>query len=524
VPLAFRAWRRAYGLLLVGQLGACGGRTSLTDWSFEEATGGLTSVGGVGGSPIVPGAGGAAGGGTGGIGVGGGVGGGLVCPGGVCEPWPVCDAGQWLVTYGPNPSDAVCEPCPPGTFSTTLSAPACDPWTECTWEQKETEAPSATQDRTCGGVYPVRQFGTPANEMASDVAVDAAGFVYVSGNTYGSLAANNAGEADAYVRKYSPAGSEEWTVQLGVSYYDDAFRLAFGPGGDLHVMIQRITPNVATTAFATLDAFGSVLEFHEQAGVGQDFVVDREGNDVFCALVSTESYFDIELRKVQVDGVPIWTAAVSTPGSELPGAVAMVGDDVILAGSTTGSLYRTIQGSEEAFVARFSSEGELVWGLQFGGVGWMNSAAVEVDQAGDLYVVGLSMAAYGLDTDGWVAKVSADGELLWLQTYNGRYSPNDSFIDAAIDSQNRLTVVGKSNGVFGESNHGLEDGFVARILAEGELGAVRQFGTPADEWIGGLAVAPDDALFVAGSTAEALGNGESSGFIDAFVLRIDGDL
>jgi hypothetical protein len=83
-----------------------------------------------------------------------------------------------------------------------------------------------------GGVLWTRQFGTSDGELAWHVAVDAAGQVLVAGFTFGSLeAAANAGEADAFVRKFDAAGGEIWTRQFGTSSRDEAVGVAVDAAG-----------------------------------------------------------------------------------------------------------------------------------------------------------------------------------------------------------------------------------------------------------------------------------------------------
>jgi hypothetical protein len=61
----------------------------------------------------------------------------------------------------------------------------------------------------------VRQFGTTGTEGGTGVSADSLGNVYVAGVTDGSLGGANAGDFDAYVRKYDASGSVVWTRQLG---------------------------------------------------------------------------------------------------------------------------------------------------------------------------------------------------------------------------------------------------------------------------------------------------------------------
>jgi len=57
-----------------------------------------------------------------------------------------------------------------------------------------------------GGVLWTRQFGTSADDLVKDVAVNRTGYAYVVGYTNGSLSGTNGGGRDMFIRKYSPTG------------------------------------------------------------------------------------------------------------------------------------------------------------------------------------------------------------------------------------------------------------------------------------------------------------------------------
>lgn len=76
-----------------------------------------------------------------------------------------------------------------------------------------------------------RQFGTNQNEEGRALALDSAGNVYVAGSSSGPLAnPAPAGDNDVMVRKYSPAGAELWTFQLGSSGADSATWISVASG------------------------------------------------------------------------------------------------------------------------------------------------------------------------------------------------------------------------------------------------------------------------------------------------------
>jgi hypothetical protein len=61
-----------------------------------------------------------------------------------------------------------------------------------------------TEFNTAGQQLWTDQFGTPGNDFATAVSVDAQGHVFVAGSTTGSLGGSNAGSYDAWVARFSP--------------------------------------------------------------------------------------------------------------------------------------------------------------------------------------------------------------------------------------------------------------------------------------------------------------------------------
>ncbi len=74
---------------------------------------------------------------------------------------------------------------------------------------------------TDGNLKWARELGTPAADDGSYVAADAAGNVYVAGNTMGDLeGTTNAGGHDVVVAKFDSTGKEQWSRQIGSDQSD----------------------------------------------------------------------------------------------------------------------------------------------------------------------------------------------------------------------------------------------------------------------------------------------------------------
>jgi len=129
-------------------------------------------------------------------------------------------------------------------------------------------------DRGSADLLWVRQFGTPAFDVARGISIRD-GLVYVSGVTQGALPGQvHAGGADVFVRAYSADGDELWTWQFGSELDDDNWTNSAGPsglyitgttGGSLlgsvslggsDVFIGRIGPTRAGCMMRGWEAFG----------------------------------------------------------------------------------------------------------------------------------------------------------------------------------------------------------------------------------------------------------------------------
>ena len=144
---------------------------------------------------------------------------------------------------------------------------------------------------------------------------------------------------------------------------------------------------------------------------------------------------------------------------------------------------------DDAFIAKISPEGQVVYAGFIGGDARDRSAGVAVDATGAAYATGLTNGgsfptAVGPDTsfngsfDAWVAKVAPDGSGL---VYSGFLGGTDSDFpkDVAVDAVGNAYLTGSTSsnhlgdgfpvlvGPDLEYNGGFDDAFVARVNAAG---------------------------------------------------------
>ncbi len=201
--------------------------------------------------------------------------------------------------------------------------------------------------------------------------------------------------------------------------------------------------------------------------------------------------------------------------------------DALVAGSTSsasgisssGAYQENLSGEWDAFLARFNSEGELVWSTYFGGVGNEFPWNVQTGSDGNIYLFGQTSSQSGLSvgsvhqsafgggpSDGFVAKFSSGGQLLWATYFGGEGFEESVF--GSIDNSGNVTICGTTNSlsqIATPSAHqtsfgGFADVFVAKINPSGQLIWSTYLGGAGDDTAFGCTTGSDGTVYVTGRT------------------------
>ena len=332
------------------------------------------------------------------------------------------------------------------------------------------------------------QTGTSGSDGGLAVAVDRSGNVILSGHTEGTLPGQtNAGYDDAWVRKLSPAGTELWARQFGSSAPDWAFGVAVDGSGNIIVAggASESLPSQPHSGYD--DAFvrkyspeGTEL-WTSQFGTASSercwgAAADRDGNVIVAGATqgalpgqTSGGNWDAFVRKYSPSGAELWTRqfGTSTPDSAF-GIAADSSGNVVVAGHTFGTLPgQTSAGTADAFVRKYSPSGAELWTRQFGSVGADGAMGVAVDGSGNIIAAGHAEAALpgqtnaGFD-DVFVRKFSPEGTELW--TYEFGTPTPDVALAVCADLNGNVIVAGSTQGALpGHTNAGNWDVFLVRL-------------------------------------------------------------
>jgi hypothetical protein len=141
----------------------------------------------------------------------------------------------------------------------------------------------------------------------------------------------------------------------------------------------------------------------------------------------------------------------------------------------------TISGANNLFIQKVAANGDLIWIKEFGGGGVISGEDLVIDSDGDIYLAGLFNSNFSLETpgidpvasngmnDAFLVKWSAEGEPLWGIGLGG--SENDAIEAMAIDAAGYIYVMGFFEDTLqfdpNDSTYDLEaDGETANFIAK----------------------------------------------------------
>lgn len=184
-------------------------------------------------------------------------------------------------------------------------------------------------------------------------------------------------------------------------------------------------------------------------------------------------------------GTELWAALYNGPGNANDTAKAVVTDgegNVLVTGAAKGVATKL-----DWATLKYDGDGNLLWEARY--VGPLDDLArdVAVDANGDVYVAGTPFA---------VVKYSADGEQLWARTLGGIAFEGNIL---ALDGEGNVVVVGQHGYFQGAARYDIA---VAKLRAsDGEVLWLNRFdGSEDQDTPAGLALGPDDSVYVAGTS------------------------
>lgn len=390
-------------------------------------------------------------------------------------------------------------------------------------------------------------FGGEAFEYSLGTIADSMGNVYITGYTASKSGIATAGsyqssfsgagfyEYDAFIAKFDRYGHTQWSTYFGGDSGIMAYDIALGRHNDLFITGATTSGNIATKgAYQTSragydeDAFlarfnsNGILQWSTYYGgsnLDQAFGVAVDaGNNVFitgwtesASGIATKGAYQVSLQqgtkypqdaflaKFNESGDIQWSTYYGGEGLEEGKHVHVEFQNVYVVGytfSTTGiatkGAYQTAYASQgkisgDAFVAKFTADGQMEWATYFGGDSVDDATSVVTDLQNNVYISGYTASKTGIASAGayqtslagdyntFLAKFNTNGSLEWATYYGGDSS---TFGDGmATDPSGYILVCGgtasakgiATSGAFTSTLDGKYNPFLSRFSPDGKL-------------------------------------------------------
>ena len=342
----------------------------------------------------------------------------------------------------------------------------------------------ARYNRTDGAYLWGFQAGTTMGERVFDVAVDdSAGGVFAVGRTQGSLFGSNpSGDYDVVAVRLAPLdGRVMWSKQYGTVSGDYAravavranrvyvvgytggvlFEQSLGSTGSIDAFIMRL--NSMTGEQEGGLQFGSSGDERASAlalGVDSIFVFGYTNGPLYSSKPDT-SVDDVFVVGVNLTSeTEVWGVQFGSTGNDYSRSIAVSDTAVFVAGYTAGSLEGPSRGDSDAFVTCLNvTNGEKVWGKQFGGAASDTALGLAVSE-GSVFVVGETSSVIhgslqGLSDIVLTQLSAADGEVQWGMQLGSAEVDRASAVHVGSDGGVALT--GVTTGAFAGPSRGETD-------------------------------------------------------------------
>lgn len=318
-------------------------------------------------------------------------------------------------------------------------------------------------------------------------------FQTVFGGTAGGGPGAYYAGGDAFVARFSSDGQLLWATYLGGAADEEAFGCTVNASGEIYV----VGHTASTSGIAT-------------PGTYQD---------------SLKGQADMFIIKLSNSGIRLWGSYLGGAEEDIAWACTTdpVGNLFIVGQTKSASNIGTLGahqhlpgGNTDAVVARFSSNGQLMWASYLGGAAQDMAYGCTADAYGNVYFVGRTFStnnmvsfgahqtAYGGAGDAFVAKFNATGSRLW-SSYLGGSGPDVAF--GCHFANGRLVVSGYTNSPSGIATSGTHrsqligaDAFLVMFNSNGQRLWGTYLGGSNEDYALSCQFTPDHKILVGGYT------------------------
>lgn len=291
--------------------------------------------------------------------------------------------------------------------------------------------------------------------------------------------------------------------------------------------------------------------------------VDFDPGAGIAELSTTDINGDAFISKLNANGGFVWAKRIggnSNYGERIASIAMGSNGSFVICGIYSGTVDfdpdagvfdLTSSGAEEAFVAKYDSNGALIWAKSYGGASTDRALGVALDGSGNVFTTGFFHGTADFDpgpdtaslsavanSDIYVLKLDADGNYLWAKSIGG--TGYDSGFALAVDANGAVYTTGYFNnsvdfnpgaGNFTLSSKGYHDAFILKLDSDGNFVWAYHMGSSSYDIGYDIKIDAAGQVYASGYFNNTIdfdpGAGElnltSFGNIDIYVVKLDPD-
>ena len=306
--------------------------------------------------------------------------------------------------------------------------------------------------------------------------------------------------ADRKTNSFSNTG---WEYFFGGNRRETSFAIAaFPDGGTISVGYTRSKKNGdADILLLRLDAGGRLIWQKTYGGNGRDMATSvsvlPDGGFVTAAINQHEKngQGDALIMRHDKNGNLVWKKKIGGNKYDIPYAIKAGKDGHIIVAGYTKSAGA---GDADGWVFCLTADGRTDWEATFGGKGrdWLRALGILAD--GSIMVAGGTKANRNASTYSWVLKLDSKGRKIWERTYRSAENVTRAIVPMGNGSTAIAGWVHKKNSITGR------DIWVARLDADGRIIWQKTLGGSGDDHTEALIALPDGHIAMAGGTTKNL--------------------
>lgn len=389
-----------------------------------------------------------------------------------------------------------------------------------------------------GNLVWAKTFGGTNSDVGNGISTDNNGNVYVTGQFYnsgdfdpgaGTVNLSSNGQYDMFISKFDINGDLVWAKSLGGTLFDRGTDVVADNAGNVYIT----------------GSFGGTVDF--DPGAGTTNITSTANQDIF-------------LMKLDVNGDFMWANNFGNLGSNEGTSLKLdENGNIYLCGYFGGTtdfdpgagvatLNGSINGTPDAFLAKYDADGNYIWAEKISGTGFIQALSLSLDSAKNVYITGSFEATASLnqgagilnlvsngDEDIFIAKYNEVGELVWAKNLGGISSDRGEGI--SVDAYGNSYITGRfSDTVYldpgvGSSqviSNGVYDVLITKLDANGNYIWGKSAGSSSVDNGSGIALDLFNNVYVTGNFTDTVdfdpgvGVSEviSKGSDDIFVLKL----